>query len=223
MQRYESKNFFTRFMEYFLPLFPLKLIACPGEQVNLHIFEDRYKQLVSECIQEDVHFGIPVYLDNRLEYGTEMSVEKIIETYPDGRMDIITQAHRVFRIVDFTNPAPGKLYAGGEVIFLDNIYDDTDEKARQHMLQLARELFQLLNLSDSVKINKDITVFDLGHKLGLPFQKQYRLLQLERESDRQLFIIEHLEKTLPVMQEMEYAKERIRLNGHFRKFDPLDF
>lgn len=158
-----------------------------------------------------------------MEYGTEMSVEEVIKTYPDGQMDIITQARRVFRLVDFTNPASGKLYAGGEVLFLDNIHDDSDENTRKHMLQLARELFQILNISDGVKISKDITVFDLGHKLGLPFKKQYQLLQLERESDRQLFIIEHLEETLPVMQEMEYAKERVRMNGHFRKFDPLDF
>ncbi|MEQ9437687.1 MAG: LON peptidase substrate-binding domain-containing protein [Cyclobacteriaceae bacterium] len=210
-------------MEYFLPLFPLKLVAFPGEQLNLHIFEDRYKQLIDECIREEIRFGIPAYLDQRIEFGTEMSVEKVIKTYPDGQMDIITLAHRVFRVTDFANPAPGKLYAGGEVLFLDNIYDDLDKKERLHMLSLARELFETLNFSGEVKVNPDATVFDLAHKLGLSAQKQYQLLQLERESDRQLFVIEHLEKTIPVIQEMELAKERIQMNGHFRKFDPLDF
>ena len=211
-------------MEYFLPLFPLKLVAFPGEQLNLHIFEDRYKQLINECIREETRFGIPAYLNERIEYGTEMSVEKVIETYPDGRMDIITMGHRVFKVTEFNNPAaPGKLYAGGEVLFLDNIYDDTDERARRHMLDLARELFDVLNISGSVKLIHDITVFDLAHKLGLSPKQQYELLQLERESDRQLYVIEHLEKTIPLMQEMERAKDRIRMNGHFRKFDPLDF
>lgn len=210
-------------MEYFLPLFPLKLVAFPREQLNLHIFEDRYRQLISECIQDETRFGIPAYLNEQIEYGTEMSVERVIKTYPDGRMDIITQAHRVFRVTEFTNPVPGKLYAGGEVLFLDNIYDDMDERARQHMMELARELFETLNLSGNVRIGSDTTVFDLGHKIGLSPQKKYQLLQLERESDRQQFVIEHLETTIPVIQEMEQAKERIRMNGHFQKFDPLDF
>ena len=91
------------------------------------------------------------------------------------------------------------------------------------MLDLARELFDVLNISGSVKLIHDITVFDLAHKLGLSPKQQYELLQLERESDRQLYVIEHLEKTIPLMQEMERAKDRIRMNGHFRKFDPLDF
>lgn len=210
-------------MEYFLPLFPLKLVAFPREQLNLHIFEDRYKQLINECVRDETLFGIPAYLDERIEYGTEMSVERVTKTYPDGQMDIITMGHRVFRVTEFTNPAPGKLYAGGEVQFLDDIYDDTDDNLRQHMVNLATDLFAILKLSDTVRIASDTTVFDLAHKIGLSLQKQYELLQLERESDRLQFIIDHLEETIPVMEEMELARERVRMNGHFRKFDPLDF
>jgi Lon protease-like protein len=210
-------------MTQFLPLFPLKLVAFPGEQLNLHIFEDRYKQLINECIQEGTRFGIPAYLDETIEYGTEMSVEKVIKEYPDGRMDIVTLARRAFQVTEFINPAPNKLYAGGEVVFLDNIYDEVDETTRQRMIELVEELFEVLDLSDNIVIADDITVFDLGHKIGLSSQKKYQLLQLERESARQNFVVDHLEKTIPVIREMEQARERIRMNGHFQKFDPLDF
>jgi len=210
-------------MPQFLPLFPLKLVAFPSEQLNLHIFEDRYKQLINECIQEGTRFGIPAYLDEAIEYGTEMSVEKVIKEYPDGRMDIISLAQRVFKVTEFMNPAPNKLYAAGDVVFLDNIYDEVDETTRQRMIELVKELFEVLDLSDNIVIADDITVFDLGHKIGLSSQKKYQLLQLERESARQNFVVDHLEKTIPVIREMEQARERIRMNGHFQKFDPLDF
>ncbi len=209
-------------MDNFLPLFPLKLVAFPGEQLNLHIFEERYKQLVSECIEENKRFGIPAYLNNQIECGTEMSVERVGKTYSDGQLDIVTVAHRVFKVVEFYRVAPSKLYAGGDIIFLDNI-SDVDLAKQQQMVALTLELFDVLSLSDNFALGDQISAFDIGHKIGLSNQKKYELLQIERESDRQQFVIDHLEASIPVIRDMENARERIRMNGHFQKFDPLDF
>ncbi|MEM6842953.1 MAG: LON peptidase substrate-binding domain-containing protein [Bacteroidota bacterium] len=209
-------------MNNFLPLFPLKLVAFPGEQLNLHIFEDRYKQLVNECIEDDERFGMPAYLSDQIGYGTEMSVESVSKVYSDGRMDIVTMGHRVFKVVEFYRVAPGKLYAGGDVVFLANVAN-TDAIKQQRMVELALELFDILSLSDNFTVSSQATAFDLGHKIGLSNQKKYQLLQVEQESDRQQFIIDHLEESIPVIRDMENARERIRMNGHFRKFDPLDF
>lgn len=209
-------------MDNFLPLFPLKLVAFPGEQLNLHIFEERYKQLISECIEEGKRFGIPAYLNNRIEYGTEMSVERVGKTYSDGQMDIVTMAHRVFKVVEFYRTAPDKLYAGGDVIFLKNI-DDGDADKQQQMVELTLELFEVLSILDNFTIGSRISAFDIGHKIGLSNQRKYELLQLERESGRQQFVIDHLEESIPVIRDMENARKRIRMNGHFQKFDPLDF
>ena len=61
----------------FLPLFPLKLVAFPGEQLNLHIFEPRYKQLFRECEENQITFGIPAFIDNKImDIGTELKLEK---------------------------------------------------------------------------------------------------------------------------------------------------
>ncbi|MEM8966413.1 MAG: LON peptidase substrate-binding domain-containing protein [Bacteroidota bacterium] len=209
-------------MDNFLPLFPLKLVAFPGERLNLHIFEDRYKQLINECIDEDKPFGIPAYLSDQIGYGTEMSVENVSKVYSDGRMDVVTMGYRVFKVIKFYRVAPEKLYAGGEIDFLENI-PDSDPAKQQRMIDLALELFEVLSLSDNFTVNTQASTFDLGHKIGLSNQKKYELLQLEQESDRQQFIIDHLEESLPVIRDMEKARERIRMNGHFRKFDPLDF
>ncbi|WKN46136.1 LON peptidase substrate-binding domain-containing protein [Tunicatimonas pelagia] len=209
-------------MNTFLPLFPLKLVAFPGEQLNLHIFEERYKQLINECINESKRFGIPAYLNNQIEYGTEISVERVGKAYADGQMDIVTIAHRVFRVIEFYRVAPGKLYAGGDVVFLDNIADQ-DFAKQQQMVELTLELFDILSLSDSFTVGDQLSAFDIGHKIGLSNQKKYELLQIEQESSRQQFVIDHLKESIPVVRDMESARERIRMNGHFRKFDPLDF
>lgn len=65
-------------MQKFIPIFPLNLVAYPGEKLNLHIFEPRYIQLINECNTEGKTFGIPVVNNKELlEYGTEMKLEKV--------------------------------------------------------------------------------------------------------------------------------------------------
>ena len=209
-------------MENYLPLFPLNLVAFPGETLNLHIFEDRYKELIGECIARDIPFGVPSYVANQLEYGTEVMIIEVVKKYDDGRMDIATQATRVFRVLSFDNPAKGKLYAGGEVSFLENEYD-ADNHSRPEMISLIKELFSVISMVDRVEVADDITSFDVAHKIGMSLEQKYALLQVERESERQQVIVQHLRNTIPVLREMEQTKERIRMNGHFRKYDPLDF
>ena len=75
-------------MEYTLPLFPLNIVAFPGETLNLHIFEPRYKELITDCIKSDYVFGIPSFVKNKIEVGTTAKILKIEKTYEDGRMDI---------------------------------------------------------------------------------------------------------------------------------------
>ena len=209
-------------MENYLPLFPLNLVAFPGELLNLHIFEDRYKELINECLVQETPFGVPAYVENKVEYGTEVMIAEVIKKYDDGRMDITTQATRVFRVLSFDNPASGKLYAGGAVVFLDNEYD-ADSHSRPEMITLVRDLFSVISMVDRVEIGEDTTSFDIAHKIGMSLEQKYSLLQIERESERQQVVIQHLRDTIPVLREVERTKERIRMNGHFRKYDPLDF
>ncbi|WPP48609.1 LON peptidase substrate-binding domain-containing protein [Catalinimonas niigatensis] len=209
-------------MENYLPLFPLNLVAFPGEDVNLHIFEERYRQLSNESLEKNQPFGIPAYVDKKVEYGTEMYIKKVVKRYEDGRLDITTKAMRVFKVMSFINPVSGKLYAGGEVFYLDNI-EDGDPAARAEMVSLVKELYNVMNVVKRVEVNADITTFEIGHKIGFSLDQEYLLLQIERERDRQLMIIEHLKKTIPLLREVERTKDIIRMNGHFKHFDPLDF
>jgi Lon protease-like protein len=211
-------------MEKILPLFPLGLVAYPGEALNLHIFEPRYRQLVRECTQNHTTFGIPAFLNNRLmAYGTEMEISKIQKIYEDGRMDIRTRGLRVFRVLTFDNPLNDKLYAGGLVEMID--YEmDFDPIIQAQLWDKVEQLYQLLQVSVDTQIaDNQSLAFQIGHRVGLSVEQEYELLCLHKEKERQLFLLEHLEKTLPIVEEMERTKQIIKMNGHFKNFDPLNF
>ena len=210
-------------MDGYIPFFPLKLVAFPGEQLNLHIFEPRYKQLINECLRDGSTFGIPVYHKNEvLDYGTEMRVTRLVRSYPTGEMDINTEGVRAFKIHTFEEKVKGKLYAGGKVSFLDNRMDGVDIHF-DRLKGLARELVEVIKMDGQLNIDEMSHTFELAHKMGLSLEQEYDLLQMTSELQRQEYMINHLERALPIIKEMEQAREKIKMNGHFRHLDPLKF
>ena len=82
-------------MTNFIPIFPLSIVVYPGERLNLHIFEPRYKQLIKECFDGNKPFGIPSVMDEKInEMGTLVQVKEITKEYEDGKMDIKTDGER---------------------------------------------------------------------------------------------------------------------------------
>lgn len=208
-------------MEKTLPLFPLKLVAFPGENLNLHIFEPRYRQLIGDCLLHGITFGVCVYLDKLMMYGTEVSVLEVSNMYEDGRMDIKTKGLRVFRILDFRNPLADRLYAGGEVVFLEN-NPSFDPLVFSEYKDLLKQMLPLLGLKDDLDLI-ELDSFTYSHKIGLKVTDEFQLLCITSEEDRLRFLISHLKTVLPIMQQLEAARARIKMNGHFKSLDPLDF
>jgi len=207
-----------------LPLFPLNLVVFPGEKLNLHIFEPRYRQLVRECTEHGITFGIPPFLDNALgELGTEMRLLSIDKVYPGGEMDIRTQALRVFRINKFLREAPGKLYAAGHIEELPQD-DEADPALRTLITTQVRQLYEALGLRKLLlELAPDYQIFDVAHHIGLNTEQEYQLLATTSEQERQHIVREHLESILPVVLETERLKDRVRLNGHFKNLQPPSF
>lgn len=209
-------------MEKTLPLFPLNLIVYPGEDLNLHIFEPRYRQLINECLEEEKTFGIPAFIHNKLPgYGTEMHVTTLHKRYDDGRMDIKSKGIRVFRLVNFENPVTGKLYAGGEVELVEP--GDSYSAHVSALVERVQRFYDLLQTEPDFDPAAENFSYRVAHKVGLSVEQEYELLTLETEAERQLFLIQHLNNVLPVLSDIERTKQRIRMNGHFRNFDPLNF
>lgn len=206
----------------YLPLFPLQSVFFPGESVPLHIFEERYKQLIHDCRSEAVTFGIPVYINDRIAYGTEVQLVEVVTTYDGGEMDVLCVARQVFKVLSFDNEMEGKMYAGGQVEFLDNI-NDGDIKAKKEVLRKLEELYKLMAVPFTHVAPEKFNSYMLAHKMGLSFEQEHQLLQIARESERLKFIKSHLYGTVQVLKEVNRTKELIELNGHFKNFDPLDF
>ncbi|MEO1012621.1 MAG: LON peptidase substrate-binding domain-containing protein [Bacteroidota bacterium] len=205
-----------------LPLFPLRSVFFPGETVPLHIFEERYRQLIHDCKNEAVTFGIPVYIYDGVAFGTEVQLVEIVTTYGGGEMDVVCVARQVFKIITFDQEMEGKLYAGGIVEFLDNLRD-ADTKMKKDVLQGIEELYDLMGVPYTEIPVEKFNSFILGHKMGLSFEQEYQLLQMPRESERLAFIKAHLMATITVLKEVDRTKRNIEMNGDFRNFDPLDF
>lgn len=205
-----------------IPLFPLQTVFFPGETVPLHIFEERYKALIQDCKNEAITFGIPVFIDNILAYGTEVQLKEIVNTYADGSMDVVCVARQVFKVVTFNPQMDDKLYPGGIVAFLDPIKDSNPELV-QKVLEACEELYTLMELPFGPIKQEVFNSFTLAHKMGLSFHQEYQLLQLASEQVRLQFLLDHLKQTIKVLGELNRTRERIELNGHFRNFDPLDF
>lgn len=209
-------------MEKTLPLFPLNLIVYPGEDLNLHVFEPRYRQLISECIEEERTFGIPAFIDNKLPgYGTEMHVTTLHKRYDDGRMDVKSKGLGVFRLVNFENPVAGKLYAGGDVELVEP--GDGFSAHVDALTERVEQLYTLLQIETDYDPVMENFSYRVAHKLGLSVEQEYELLTLESEAERQLFLVQHLNNVLPVVSDMERTKQRVRMNGHFKNLDPLNF
>lgn len=101
-----------------IPLFPLRVVVFPRTPLPLHIFEDRYKEMVGNAIRDNTEFGVVLAKDNGIvNAGCTVMVEKVLETYPDGRMDILTRGQRRFEIVTLNEERD---YLQGEVSFFDD-------------------------------------------------------------------------------------------------------
>lgn len=209
-------------MTNFIPIFPLSIVVYPGEQLNLHIFEPRYKQLISECYETKKPFGIPAVIDDKInEMGTLTEVKEISQVYDDGKMDIKTEGLQVFRILEMINELPDKLYMGAIVNYPEN-EGNGNRVLMQGIVKGIKQLHKLLKVKKKfAKPENELWTYDVAHHAGMSLQEEYELLELLHELQRQEYIKRHLTKVIPLLAEMEILKEKIKLNGHFNNLKGL--
>jgi uncharacterized protein len=208
----------------FIPIFPLGIVVFPGESLNLHIFEPRYKELITDCFAEKKPFGIPTVIkSNVAEMGTLVEIEEIVAVHPDGKMDIKTKGIKVFSILELVKSIPDKLYSGAIVSYPEN--DTANETLLiKKLLATIFELHRLLEVKkDFKKTSSELLSYDLAHHAGLSLEEEYELLGLFKEKFRIEYLKRHLNKVLPIMAGMETLKEKIQLNGHFKELKGFNF
>lgn len=208
-------------MTELLPMFPLQIVVYPDETLNLHIFEPRYKQLINECNDLGNTFGIPPYINNKVEQiGTELKLVSIEKRYSNGELDIKLKGVGIFQILEFFPISTNRLYPGAEIEKIENetIYD----------LNSAKEIIQKMAvLFESLKINKDLKLdfntfssYQVAHHLGFSLEQEYTLLCISDEYSRQNMILEHLNSILPIVLDMEKIRAKALMNGSFQHLIP---
>lgn len=176
-------------VDFHIPLLRLNIFLLPGEQIPLHIVEERYKQLLEEAESQGQQFGLP-YEDKRLKRHlvSICSLLRVTKRYESGALDIVVEAQSVGRLLHFEETVRGKLYPGGNVEEMDLHLDEPADEELLTMfmeyirLKFGNELplasvskFKVMDVAASVALsNHDKAVF-----LGLPDQgaRLYKLKQ----------------------------------------------
>lgn len=198
------------------------MIAFPGERVNLHIFEPRYRQLINEIHVSGGYFGIPPVIDGQvMEVGTIMELQEIARTYPDGRMDIRCFGQDPFRMQDIMRPCPGKLYDCARAERLPVRFTG-DQSKNNRIIEMLEAFYAAMDIRKKLPPSESKGLsYLVGHRIGLKPQDEYFLLLETLETKRQDLIINHLETFIPTAMQQVEIRKRAQLNGQFRKIDSL--
>ena len=196
-----------------LPLFPLRVVVFPRTLLPLHIFEERYKELVGEAIEGRSEFGIVLAKDEGIvNAGCTVVVEKVLKKYTDGRMDILTRGVRRFEILGLNED---KSYLRGEVEFFDD--DDPGpgpEDLREKALVQYRGLVETGELRESEPVLSDP---QLSFQLAQAVQDMdflNLLLRNRSEPQRLQQLADYLARLAPRLREASRMRKLAPLNGH---------
>jgi Lon protease-like protein len=197
------------------PLFPLGLVLIPHELVPLHIFEERYKLMIGECIERESEFGIVWLADDGLkEIGCSARISRVLERFEDGRLNVLVEGSAPFRLLRRIEDLP---YPAGDVELLAdddaNVDDGAAEAARRRYADLVAEVTDERPEPDALA---KLDAYGMAATLDVALEAKQMLLELRSERGR----LEQLEglfgEALGRIRHAERAAERARGNGSVR-------
>ncbi len=197
------------------PLFLLGIVALPGESMPLHVFEDRYRMMIEECMRGEREFGIVWSSDGELKpVGCACQIEETLERMDDGRLNILVRGTRPFRLLERQDDLP---YPAAVVEFLG----DDDEQADSQAARSARELYSELveQATDQTLKESELEALDAyGMAATVEFgaDAKQELLELRSENARLRLLALLLRAAMKRLELVERAQARARSNGKVR-------
>ena len=193
------------------PLFPLGLVLLPGEVVPLHIFEERYKLMIGECLENGTEFGIVWLSDEGLkEVGCTATVTRVLDELDDGRMNILIEGSSPFRLLRRIEDLP---YPAGDVELLD----DGEESVADGALTARERYAELVERVTDERPDTDdlagLDAYGMASTLDFELDAKQGLLELRSEERRLERLSELFTATLAGIERAEVAAERARGNG----------
>jgi Lon protease-like protein len=199
-----------------LPLFPLQVVLLPGGELPLHIFEDRYKEMIGEILRDRQEFGVVLASEKGIvNMGCTATVDKVLRRYPDGRMDILVRGRRRFEILLLNDE---RSYLRGSVDFFD---DEQSSPPQPEMRKRAIEGFnELQALSSNQPLDNEQSQDPyLSFRLAQPVPDlgfRQSLLSTRSEAERIKQLAEFFPPYLIRERRIQHVKEVAPRNGHAR-------
>jgi Lon protease-like protein len=194
-------------------LFPLELVLLPGERVPLHIFEDRYRELIGECLSEGVGFGLILENEDGLrEVGTTTAVVELIDTFDDGRMNVLVEGRERFRVLELTE---GRSFLTAEIEPLEDDGEQPSADETDRAVALFRRLVTVAEADEVEEPRADspLLSFELASRVDFGHDLKQELLELRSERLRLKRLSELLEAAVEALAREREIRERASGNG----------
>lgn len=200
-----------------IPLFPLNVVLMPGSPLPLHIFEERYKQMVNECLESGSEFGMVLADESGTRsVGCTATIVELVERYEDGRLVILVEGSRRFRLNEIMT---GKPYYVGDVEYIE-------EEPEEDVSSLAEECVALLErvVAAATEGSVDIEIeppyrnlsFTIAGRLEFDLDTRQQILELTSERERLEKVRELLTEVAERLEREQQAREKAQKNGHLR-------
>jgi Lon protease-like protein len=195
-----------------LGLFPLGIVLLPNERVPLHVFEERYKELIAECLELNTEFGL-LYADESglREVGCRAFVIEVIDRFDDGRLNILVEGRERFRILRHTG---GRSFSTAEV---EPVGDDDPRSEPESAVRALNAFQRLVELVEAEVELPDPLAPELSYELAgrveLDHEAKQELLESRSEADRLVRVSELLEAAAASVALAEEARKRASGNG----------
>ena len=196
------------------PLFPLGLVLLPGEPVPLHIFEERYKLMIGECLDEEREFGIVWLADDALkDVGCCAHITRVLERFDDGRLNILVEGTTPFRLERRIGDLP---YPAGDIVLLDD-----DDAADEAALERARSAYadlveQVTDERPKPEALAELGAYGMAATLDIAPAAKQALLELRSEPARLEQLEALFEEALTRIRTAARVAEQASGNGHLK-------
>lgn len=207
-----------------IPIFPLKIVLFPNSFIPLFIFEERYKKMVNECINNNTQFGVNFTEKNNFsQIGSTAAVYEVIETNINGEMNIIIEGKRRYKILSREIDSSGLMTS--EIEYLNDINVNYDENVFLNAVDLYNDLVITVYNGKIKTINKyDIkwkdgthsVSFYMAQKCGLDLYERQELLSMDDENDRLIYVLRYLKNAVGKLKDSLKIQEIIKSDGYIQ-------
>ena len=200
-----------------IPLFPLDVVLFPGIPLPLHIFEPRYKLMIRRCMDQQLEFGVVLAREGGIaRTGCTAAVVQVARTYPDGKMDIVTEGRAVYHVLDVIEE---KAYYEADVEYVEDRLEIAVRSVdnRKKLLELYNRCHKLLfnRAPAELELRSGILLsFQIASELPLDLDFRQDLLESRSESERQDRLRERLAEWAPQLEHHNRVKQKAGGNGH---------